>query len=274
MSFDRIEKVIQQLESQSKSVSAEEAKQDLFHLGSRVKSKIGLRIWIDIPNNFPWRNCLTNYNNVVASTQCILKSHTGSTWRIPDWNSSFQLFNTEAKQCLEPAPSDSTTNIIQAIIKDCSEGRWKYNSLGQLSWSNGGCLTAMGAAQGNRVELHPCKDSLQQQRFEFGILDFDPAKNKTLVIPLDLKQWESRQNAYRAKELAEAKTDVLNVVNALNNIKDESKEKRRAVVFYLDKGTGFLAFLKWWILAWKLLGNLRYCWDFKKPPSKHKESPK
>ncbi len=48
----------------------------------------------------------------------------------------------------------------------------------------------------------------------------------------------------RAKELAEAKTDVLNVVNALNNIKDESKEKRRAVVFYLDKGTGFLGDLE------------------------------
>ena len=26
---------------------------------------------------------------------------------------------------------------------------------------------------------------------------------------------------------------------------------RRAIVFYVDKGSGFLAYLKWWIFAWK-----------------------
>ena len=27
--------------------------------------------------------------------------------------------------------------------------------------------------------------------------------------------------------------------------------KRRAIVFYIDKGSGFLIYLKWWIFAWK-----------------------
>ena len=40
---------------------------------------------------------------------------------------------------------------------------------GQLSWSTGGgCLTSQGPA-GNRVELHPCNNTLQQQRFKYGI---------------------------------------------------------------------------------------------------------
>jgi len=29
---------------------------------------------------------------------------------------------------------------------------------------------------------------------------------------------------------------------------------RRAIVFYVDKGNGFLAYLKWWLYAWKLIG--------------------
>ena len=40
---------------------------------------------------------------------------------------------------------------------------------GQLSWSTGGgCLTSQGPT-GNRVELHPCNNTLQQQRFKYGI---------------------------------------------------------------------------------------------------------
>ncbi len=29
---------------------------------------------------------------------------------------------------------------------------------------------------------------------------------------------------------------------------------RRAVVFYVDKGTGFLAYLTWWLYTWKTIG--------------------
>ena len=29
---------------------------------------------------------------------------------------------------------------------------------------------------------------------------------------------------------------------------------RRAVVFYLDKGAGFLTYLTWWLHAWKTIG--------------------
>ena len=42
---------------------------------------------------------------------------------------------------------------------------------------------------------------------------------------------------YRDRELVEAKADVL---KTLVEHTDQSSEKRRAVVFYLDKGTGFL----------------------------------
>ena len=44
-------------------------------------------------------------------------------------------------------------------------GRWGYNVNGQLSWSTGGgCLTSLGSPAGNRVEIHPCNNTLQQQR--------------------------------------------------------------------------------------------------------------
>ena len=42
---------------------------------------------------------------------------------------------------------------------------------------------------------------------------------------------------FREKELVEAKADVL---KTLVEHTDQSSEKRRAVVFYLDRGTGFL----------------------------------
>ena len=42
---------------------------------------------------------------------------------------------------------------------------------------------------------------------------------------------------YRDRELVEAKADVL---KTLVEHTDQSLEKRRAVVFYLDKGTGYL----------------------------------
>ena len=36
------------------------------------KDAIGIRMWIDIPNDFPWRKCLSDYNGVLASTECHL----------------------------------------------------------------------------------------------------------------------------------------------------------------------------------------------------------
>ena len=30
--------------------------------------------------------------------------------------------------------------------------------------------------------------------------------------------------------------------------------RRRAIVFYVDKGSGFLSYLTWWLFAWRQLG--------------------
>ena len=30
--------------------------------------------------------------------------------------------------------------------------------------------------------------------------------------------------------------------------------RRRAIVFYVDKGSGFLSYLTWWLFAWRQIG--------------------
>ena len=62
--------------------------------------------------------------------------------------------------------------------------------------------------------------------------------------------------------MAELSSTKISVTKALEEISLDDLlhvggfrgEKRRAVVFYLDRGTAGLASLHWWILAWEFIG--------------------
>ncbi|XP_023336579.1 uncharacterized protein LOC111707669 isoform X2 [Eurytemora carolleeae] len=212
-----------------------------------------LRIWIDVPNDFPWRKCLLDYNGVAATSECILKSHPAATWYIPLRSSKFKIINKENDRCLQPDQTVDMSEKIVVITGPChnkTDDQWEHTPTGQLKWSTGGCLTSQG--NGNSVLLTPCNSSLAEQRFEFGLVDYNDQLDEYKLWPLDLENYKSRQKKLRDDELKEAKEEVMKTLTV--EFKREIKEKRRAAVFYLDKGTGPLAFVNWWLLAWKLLG--------------------
>ncbi|XP_023347016.1 uncharacterized protein LOC111715856 isoform X1 [Eurytemora carolleeae] len=263
MLMEKLEKLIEKV---PQPVFHEEKTSDPKLPIPEVKSKIEkepefnaslqLRIWIDVPNDFPWRKCMLDYNGVAATSECVLKSHHASTWYIQLWSSKFKIVNAENDRCLQPVPFIDLSEEIKVITSSCenekADERWEYKTTGQLEWSEGGCLTSRGSANGNYVLLTHCNSSLAEQRFEFGLVDYDSKLDEYKLWPLDIDDYKNRQKKLRDDDLADAKDDVLNTLKV--EYKQDNKEKRRAVVFYLDKGTGFLAYLNWWILAWKLLG--------------------
>ena len=78
-------------------------------------------------------------------------------------------------------------------------------------------------------------------------------------IIAEVTVWQKRQNAMRTSQLSEYK--VL-VTRALKEIDEDDLlhmggfrgEKRRAAVFYMDKGRGAIPSIKWWLYAWQFIG--------------------
>ena len=86
-----------------------------------------------------------------------------------------------------------------------------------------------------------------------------PNPQSTEIWPLSVSQWRERAARQRTKELGEALAEVAKVleeIRELNSSGELGRERgsRRAAVFYLDQGTGFLAYLRWWLYAWRLAG--------------------
>ena len=81
----------------------------------------------------------------------------------------------------------------------------------------------------------------------------------TLLLLVDNDAWAERQASMRAAELSSTKISVTAALEeiALDDLLHAGGyrgEKRRAVVFYLDRGTSGLASLLWWIQAWEFIG--------------------
>ena len=63
----------------------------------------------------------------------------------------------------------------------------------------------------------------------------------------------------RGTELADSLVEVRKVLQEIRTLNTSGelgkvRGSRRAVVFYVDQGTGFLAYLRWWLYAWRLAG--------------------
>ena len=75
----------------------------------------------------------------------------------------------------------------------------------------------------------------------------------------DVKEWEVRQAAIRNDQLHKNKvilTKVLEEIdeNDIMHVGGFRGERRRAAVFYLDRGVGAIASVKWWIHTWQFIG--------------------
>jgi len=224
-----------------------------------LSSPLSIRLWIDVPNAFPWRKCLHEYASSLFTHSCdptkdyekekqsiILKT-------FEEDKSKFQLMleirNAEMnKNCIQP---DDEKNI--KIVADCSSsGYWQWTSRGLLRWKNEGCL-ASTTAQAKTV-LVECDHNYDDQMVEIGKVN--KTATPATIEPLDLEFWQKRMDQSRKEELESAKKEVDVVLEEIKRSEDNGdygkfEGNRRAVVFFVDKGSGFLAYLSWWIFAWR-----------------------
>ena len=82
---------------------------------------------------------------------------------------------------------------------------------------------------------------------------------KTNLSVAEISKWQERQTGMRTKQLEEYR--VL-VTRALGEIEQDDMlhmggfrgHRRRAAVFYMDKGKGAIPSIKWWLYAWQFIG--------------------
>ena len=105
-----------------------------------------------------------------------------------------------------------------------------------------------------KVVMKTCDPEDESQMVEVGV---DTAGGD--IAPLSEPQWRERMAGRRTKELGEALAEVGKVLEEIRELNSSgelgrARGSRRAAVFYVDQGTGFLAYLRWWLYAWRLAG--------------------
>ena len=107
-----------------------------------------------------------------------------------------------------------------------------------------------------------CNNTFDDQIVEVGVV-WPAGRNgmagETRLVPYDLELWRERAEARRTEELQLAGAEVARVLREVGQQNRSGslgrvERSRRAVVFYVDRGTGFLDSLRWWIFTWRAIG--------------------
>ena len=106
-----------------------------------------------------------------------------------------------------------------------------------------------------------CQNNTEDQNFEFGVWKDQDDGGEAKLTPLDIESWEKRQRDLRLNIMRSALVEAKKVVEEVDfddllhefDEKDPDK-RRRAAVFYVDKGDEFLEMVKWWIYTWRFIG--------------------
>ena len=232
----------------------------LFQSASPLSS---VGIWLDLPNAFPWRLCLQEYNGLIAPLHC---DHDvpSQLFTLESVNNSKQFrWKTNQGQCVVPGQvwHEGLEKNSLKIDKDCGvTGHWTWTRAGQFQWSEG-CQKCVQSFKFNTpVEVVFCRDQAEDQNLELGRWVETAGKRK--LTPLHLPAWRARQADMREAFLAAERPGVRRAVEEveLDNLLhqhdrlEEGGRRRRAAVFYLDKVSSGLAMLRWWLAAWRLIG--------------------
>ena len=223
----------------------------------------GVGIWIDLPNAFPWRFCLQEYNGLLAPLNCDSTAAT-QLFTIQPLNNSKQFrWKTSQGQCIVPGQvvHEGLDKHSLKLDKDCAEpGHWSWSRSGQFKWSEG-CEKCVQSFKFNTpVEVVFCRDNAEDQNLELGRWVETGGRRK--LTPLSIPAWRARQDTLREAFLAAERPGVRRAVEEVEmedllhqyDDKVEEGKRRRAAVFYLDKGTSGLAMVKWWLAGWRLIG--------------------
>ena len=98
-------------------------------------------------------------------------------------------------------------------------------------------------------------ENIEDQNLELGVW-----RNGSLA-PLDDSAWQRRQAAIRQMILdteragvraAVAEVEVDTMLHEFDTA--DPARRRRAAVFYLDRGSGGLDMVRWWIYTWRFIG--------------------
>ena len=164
-------------------------------------------------------------------------------------------------ECVIPGAIVHQGVVTQSVVSSgCGNvsGQWAWSGAGQLSWS-GACRRCVQAAAYNTpLQLTHCRDAAEDQNFELGAWITEANSTEPQLTPLDINAWGNRQRILRQNILdasvLEAKEAVsaVEVDDLLHEFDDVSADRRRAAVFYVDRGMG--AMVRWWLYTWRFLG--------------------
>ena len=220
-----------------------------------------LSVWIDLPNAFPWRQCLVDYNGKVAATDCIVKqTHFVMEYSAGETEDRF-LWRTTTGHCVTPGKESL---MVRQGCDETKDSYWVWTELGQLQWSKNPCVECRkcvsGRKKGEAMGMAFCEQYAEDQNLELGRWETQEG-GKSVLRPLNVGRWERRQSRMR-EEILRVESGV--VRNALEEIdmdmalheydKEVAGQRRRAAVFYVDRGASGLAMVKWWLYTWKWIG--------------------
>jgi len=221
-------------------------------------------LWIDVPNSFPWRKCLHLEDGIMVTDFCELTSD--EQLRVEtvmggngDDGTRFRLVldSGDGPRCIEPdsAKASDDKKVVRVRPRCSDAGFWRWSSDALLEWSGGGCLSSLNGY--DKTVVVPCDKNYDDQIVEFGVVS--TADEKKQLGPINLMHWTYRMARTRHKEMKLAKLEVDKILTEISHLErsgafEKEVGSRRAVVFYVDKGSDFLAYLKWWIFTWKMIG--------------------
>jgi len=218
-----------------------------------------LRFWIDLPNSFPWRYCLQEYNDFVTFLPCRHLKDQQFLVTFDEEDDEELRLNIKLRNgdCVIPSSG-------QVVLGSCLEGSsWKWTEEGQLEWIPYDlanhiapvrmCLTCTKENKG--VYLRPCIAHMEFQYVELGVFSDEDFSQ---LLPLDTENWKIRQERLRNKNLALYKEEVTRTLKEIEGDENRrlglpSEGNRRAVVFYVPNGQQ-IEYLRWWIYTWNFIG--------------------
>ena len=132
------------------------------------QTEFEVSIWIDLPNAFPWRYCIQQYNNLFATLNCDNTSADQKFKIVPlpgrggDGERHFEL-RTRRGWCVVPGAVSHEGAVRDSVkaVRQCEEaaGHWVWTGAGQLRWTEG-CHKCVQSLKFNHpVQFKFCKVS-------------------------------------------------------------------------------------------------------------------
>merc|ERR1719312_1095775 len=135
-----------------------------------VTASSGISLWMDLPNAFPWRHCLQEYNNVISILNCE-QGKKEQIFSMEIYNRSL-LWSDRLGGCYTPGQALHEGQLKDTVVRseNCSvdKAHWVWTIQGQLSW-NKGCPRCVTSIKNNHpVGFQMCKEYSEDQNIEMG----------------------------------------------------------------------------------------------------------